>query len=107
MNTTSNDGAEPAVATDAASRQRLEAAVRRLLEEHAALRRRAAAAEGRVRELESALNALSTGQIDPLALSDQVRSYERDNRILTKRLSQAREAVERIQSRLQFLEGER
>ena len=107
MNTTSNDGADPAAAPGAASRGRLEAAVRRLIEEHATLRRRAAAAEQRVRELEGALTALSTGHLDPIALSDQVRSYERDNRILTKRLSQAREAVERIQSRLQFLEEER
>lgn len=103
----SNGGPEATSSPMVPEWDRLELTIRRLLDEHDAWRRRAGAAEQRVRELEAALNELSTGNLDPLALSEQVRSYERDNRGLVKRLAQAREAVERIQSRLQFLEEDR
>lgn len=107
MSTRSNGGPEPQDLAAAREWERLDGAIRRLLEEHQAVRERLEASQRRVRDLESALNAVSTGNLDPIALSEQVLTYERDQRALVKRLTQARAAVERIQSRLQFLEDER
>lgn len=103
MNTMSKDAPERAPGGSEEWR-RLESAVRTLLNEHHDLLRRLDAAEQRTHELEAALSALSTGRLDPVGLSDQVRSFERENRVLTQRIEQAKLAVERIQSRLHFLE---
>ncbi len=107
MSTGSNGGPEPGSAALPPDWDRLEDAVSRLLEEHDAMRDRLQAANERVRELEDALSAVTSGDLDPVALSEQVELYERDNRALMNRLSQARAAIERIQARLQFLEDDR
>lgn len=86
---------------------RLELTIRRLVDDHEAWRRRAQSAELRVRELEAALEEFSSGGVDPMALTERVRHYEEENRAMARRLEQAREVVERIQSRLQFLEEDR
>lgn len=85
----------------------LELAVRRLLEAHDALRRRAEDAERRVKELEAALGDVSTGALDPLQLSERASTLERANRDLLERISQANVVVERIAARLNFLEADR
>ena len=85
----------------------LEAVVRRMMDDHEALRRRALAAEKRVRELESALAEVSTGRLDPLEVSARAQSLERENRLLSRRMNSARETVERILSRIQFVEEDR
>jgi predicted RNase H-like nuclease (RuvC/YqgF family) len=85
----------------------LELAVRRLLEAHDTLRRRADEAERRVRELEGALGDVSTGALDPLQLSERATALERENRLLLDRISNANVVVERIAQRLNFLEAER
>jgi predicted RNase H-like nuclease (RuvC/YqgF family) len=87
--------------------RRLERSLERLLSEHEALRSRAAAAERRIRELEEALQGVSSGTLDPIALAQRADTMERENRQLNKRLAQAHETVQRIVARLQFLEGER
>jgi predicted RNase H-like nuclease (RuvC/YqgF family) len=86
---------------------RLELAVRRLLEAHDALRRRAESAEARVSELEAAVRDLASGSLDPLALSGQVDAMEAENRALRERLDSAQHTVQRILNRLQFVEEER
>jgi predicted RNase H-like nuclease (RuvC/YqgF family) len=106
MNTRSNGGADRAPVAPV-EWGRLQSAIQRLLEEHRALRTRAEAAEERVRDLESALSRVASGDLDPVALSEQVRTFDRENRALEKRLEDARTVVDRIQSRLQFLEEDR
>jgi len=85
----------------------LELSVRRLLETHDALKRRTQTAERRVRELESALGRVSSGALDPLALSERASVLERENKDLIDRLARANALVERIAARLNFLEAER
>ncbi len=85
----------------------LELAVRRLLDDHQALRRRAAAAEHRVHELEAALAQLGSGDVDPLALQARTRELEAENRALQARVDEAAERVRRLLARTHFLEEER
>jgi hypothetical protein len=86
---------------------RLELTLRRLMDEHDRWRRRAQKAERRVRDLESALEGVSSGTLDPVALAAQAESAGRENRALRDRLDQARGSVDRIVARLQFLEEDR
>jgi hypothetical protein len=86
--------------------RQLEAAVRRLGSDRGAWRNRALAAEERIRELESALRDVAAGKLDPLALSERTRRLEAENRVLTQRLTLARETVDRILARLQFTQEE-
>ena len=85
----------------------LEAAARRLLDEFQALRRRAAAAEHRIRELESGLAQLRSGGVDPLALQARNQQLEAENRALLARVDDAAERVRRLLARTHFLEEER
>ncbi len=85
----------------------LELAIRRLLDDYQALRRRAAAAEHRVRELEAALAQLGSGAVDPLALQARTDQLEAENRVLRGRLDDAAERVRRLLARTHFLEEER
>lgn len=84
----------------------LELAVRRLLDAHDTLRRRAQTAERRVRELESALGRVSSGALDPLELSARATALEAENHDLLERLTRANTVVERIAARLNFLEAD-
>lgn len=86
---------------------RLELAVRRLLDEYTACRRRADAAERRIAELEAALQAVAAGAVDPLELRERVAALEAENRSLRERMEQARAGVGRIVARLQFMEDDR
>lgn len=85
----------------------LEASAGRLLQEYRAARRRADAAERRVRELEAAVEQLKGGGPDPLALSSRVQELEAENRDLHARLDDAAERVRRLLARTHFLEEER
>jgi hypothetical protein len=86
---------------------RLELAVRRLLEAHDALKRRAEVADARVAELEAAVRDLASGGLDPLALRGRVTALEAENRALLERLGTAQQTVQRMLQRLQFVEEER
>jgi hypothetical protein len=101
MSTTRNAADKSA---DSQDWERLELAVRRLLESQDALRRRAQAAETRIRELEAGLADVNAGRLDPVALSERAQLLERENRALESRLAQARETVQRILTRLRFAE---
>lgn len=87
--------------------QRLTLAVQRLLSEFEEYRQRASIAEARVHELESALRDVTSGKVDPLALTNRVQALEQENRFLARRLDRARESVKRISARLQFLDEDR
>ena len=86
---------------------RLELAVRRLLDDHEEWRRRAEAAARRVRELDAALRDVTDGALDPVELKRRVEVLETRNAELRQRLDKARESVDRILARLQFLEEDR
>lgn len=86
---------------------RLTANVRRLLADWEDWRRRVAAAEARVLELEAALRDVTSGGVDPVSLANRVASLEQENRFLARRLDRARESVRRISARLQFLDEAR
>jgi chromosome segregation ATPase len=86
---------------------RLELAVRRLLEANDALRRRAQAAEGRIADLEGAVRDLASGGLDPVQLTGRVESLESQNQALRQRVQTAQQSVQRILARLQFAEEER
>lgn len=86
---------------------RLELAVRRLLEAQHSLRARNEKAEARVAELEEAMRGMATGGLDPLALTQRVEALEAENQALRERLQSAREVVQRAVARVQFAEEER
>jgi chromosome segregation ATPase len=86
---------------------RLELAVRRLLEANDTLRRRLAETESRATELHSAVRDFATGGVDPMELTTRAASLEAENEALRERLHQARESVQRMLNRLQFVEEER
>ena len=85
----------------------LELAVRRLLDEHDALRVELARAEARSAELEAALQNYATGVVDPVDVQKRADVLERENRDLRGRLDQARERVARVMDRLRFAEESR
>jgi hypothetical protein len=85
----------------------LEQSVRRLLEAHDAWRRRAELAEARVVELERAVQDVSTGRVDPVALAESASRLEKENVALRARIDAAHEAVQRMLGRLHFVEEER
>lgn len=86
---------------------RLELAVRRLLDEHAAARRRLDQSRRRVAELEDTVRQVASGVIDPAALTARLDALEEENRALRERLAQAHGIVARIMARLRFIEEER
>lgn len=102
----SHAGAEAPSQGHRAEWDRLELAVRRLLEDYQLSRNRALSAERRVGELESALAALAGGGPDPIALRKRIGELEQENGELRERLERARQEVERIMARLEFLEGQ-
>ena len=85
----------------------LELTIRRLIDSHQVWEKRAQAAEARARELESAIQDLSAGRLDPTALAEEVRLLEKRNAALVDRLSRAQAAVDRMMARLQFTAEER
>jgi hypothetical protein len=86
---------------------RLELTIRRLIESHEAWQKRATAAESRVHELETAMQDVSAGRVDPVTLAETVRTLEQRNESLVERLNLAREATDRMIARLQFTAEER
>jgi hypothetical protein len=106
MSTESN-GAERQDGSTEAELDRLKTAVRRLLDAWDEGRRRAETAEARAREVEGALRDITSGNVDPVALTQRVQALEQENRFLARRLDRARESVKRISARLQFLDEDR
>ena len=87
---------------------RLAGAVRRLLDDHAAWKRRTERAERRLEELETTLRTSAAEEgPDPVGLAETVERLRRENADLQRRLNGARQVIERIVSRLRFLEDAR
>jgi hypothetical protein len=107
MTTALSDGDKPGSADPTGDLQRLSAVVRRLLVDWDQLRARTDTAEARSRELESALRDITSGGVDPVALTNRVAALEQENLFLARRLDRARESVKRISARLQFLDEDR
>lgn len=83
---------------------RLELAVRRLLDEHTAAKGRVREVEARIMELEGALRRVSSGDIDPLALAARAEELAAENKVLRERLEVARDKLNRLLRRLRFVE---
>lgn len=104
----SSDGAEANQANGVlpAEYVRLEASVRRLLDEAAGYRARAQVAERRAQELERTLRELSSGALDPVQLKDRLRKLEEENKELRRRMVGAHDRVRRLIARFDFLREE-
>jgi hypothetical protein len=103
----SNGAGEEAGGVAVPGFDRLEQAVRRLIASRAAWQARARTAEARGRELQTALEGVRSGALDPRELGERVAALERENAALRARLHDAAAVVQRIQARLQLLEEER
>lgn len=82
----------------------LEETVGRLLDRLQALRERLEVSDARVAELDRALRSRTSTSEDPLGMADRLRSLEEENRMLRTRLERGADVVDRIQSRVRFLE---
>ena len=95
--------------TDAPERQalsRLEAVAERLLEERAAVADQAREAEDRVKELKTLLSEFPEGKVDMVILEKAITRLRDQNAELKGRMAEGREGVERILSRIRFLENQ-
>lgn len=93
--------------TDATERKaltRLEAGVGRLLAERAELTKRVAQAEARVHDLEALLKRFTKGDADPAALQTTISLLEAENEMMREKLREGREGVDRLLSRIRFIE---
>jgi chromosome segregation ATPase len=79
---------------------RLDKAVGKLLDERIALL-------GRVGELEALLDRMRKGKADPVELQSRLSRMESENRELKGRIEEGREGIDRLLSRLRFLENQR
>ncbi|MEX2528538.1 MAG: hypothetical protein WEA09_12950 [Gemmatimonadota bacterium] len=82
----------------------LEETVGRLLDRLKALRERLEVSDARVAELDRALRSRSSTSDDPLGMADRLRMLEEENEMLRNRLERGADVVDRIQSRVRFLE---
>ncbi|MEX1258496.1 MAG: hypothetical protein WEG36_12835 [Gemmatimonadota bacterium] len=79
---------------------RLDKAVGKLLDERIALL-------GRVGELEALLDRMRKGKADPVELQNRLSRMESENRELEGRIEEGRDGIDRLLSRLRFLESQR
>ena len=96
------------VQPDEAAFQELQYLVRNLVDELAGFRRRALAAEGRLRDMEpasSSHNGASGGSAAPASaeLSSRLSELEQENAVLRARLDSAAERTRRMLDRVRFL----
>src|SRR5690606_41499211 len=85
MSSVSSGGPKTARVTAPVEWDRLELAVRRLLDEYAACRRRAEAAERRVVELEAAMHEVGVGAVDPFDLHERIAALDDEDASLRER----------------------
>ncbi|HEX6589873.1 MAG TPA: hypothetical protein VF039_12695 [Longimicrobiales bacterium] len=85
----------------------LELAVRRMLDDYAAMKARVERAEARAAELEVALQNFSSGSVDPVDVQRRVDQLSRENQELRRRLGQAHDRVTLVLDRLRFAEESR
>jgi predicted nuclease with TOPRIM domain len=96
------------VATDPRKRLRsLEKAVARLIERLEGAEVRASEAEGRRKEVEELLRKMTDGKADPAAMSERLGELEAENADLRERVDRGLAGVERVLSRVRFMEDQR
>lgn len=103
----SSSEAPKAEGGDRQALQRLEGAVGRLLAEVVQLRSRSRKAEARVRDVEALLRRFTKGEDDPVRLQDRLTALTEENSELRGRMNEGREGVERLLSRVRFLEEQK
>jgi hypothetical protein len=86
---------------------RLEQAVGRAVARIRDLEGRLEASERRVRDLDQVLSGVTGGDVGPSVLVDSVRALEAENADLRRRLGGGREGIERLLSKIRFLEEQR
>jgi len=87
--------------------ERLETVAERLLDRVRELEGSLRESRERARKLESLLERFRSGEEDPAELSEEVERIRSENRELRRRLEEGRETVDRLLSRIRFLEGQR
>ena len=87
-----------------AALEALQSSVRRVLDELARLRREVAARERRLSEAEAVLRQVGEGQGDPVEMQRQIGLLQAENQQLRARLQEGRDGVDRLLSRVRFLE---
>ncbi|MSR36167.1 MAG: hypothetical protein EXR95_05905 [Gemmatimonadetes bacterium] len=102
-----SNGGDREAGSDRQGMPALEAAVNRTVEELRELRKQAADASGRTRELEALLAAFQSGLDSPERMKERLDRLEAENRDLQGRIAQGRESVERLLARIQFLEDQK
>jgi len=96
------------VTTDPRKRLRsLGKAVERLLARLEAAEERASTAEKRRDEVEKLLRKMTDGKADPAAMSERLGELEVENVDLRDRVDRGLEGVDRLLSRVRFLEDQR
>lgn len=92
------------------ARERLEAletAVKRLVSRLKETERRASVAEERRTEVETLLREMTEGTADPAAMAGRLEELEEENTDLRDRVDRGLEGVERLLSRVRFMEEQR
>lgn len=96
------------VTTDPRQRLRsLEKAVDKLIERLRGAEVRASEAEARRAEVENLLREMTDGKADPAAMSERLEELETENTDLRVRVDRGLEGVERLLSRVRFMEDQR
>jgi chromosome segregation ATPase len=103
----SNSGDNKAEVAQARAFSRLEAAAARLLEERRRASERAERAEARVAELEAHLAAVASDGDDPVELKSSISRLQSEKEDLVERIERGREGVDRLLSRIRFLQEQR
>lgn len=98
---------EEADRADERALSRLDGAVESVLSRLERVESRMKEAEERRRELEELLDSFRSGEEDPAELAERAERLAEQNEILRRRLEEGRDAVERIQARIRFLEEQR
>jgi predicted nuclease with TOPRIM domain len=68
------------------------------------LRSRSRKAEDRIRDLEALLRRFTKGEDDPASLQTRLAKLEAENHEMKERIRKGRDGVERLLSRIRFLE---
>ena len=96
------------VKTDPRKRLRsLEKAVAGLIDRLRASEARASDADRRREEVEELLREMTEGTADPAAMSERLEELETENADLRARVDRGLEGVERVLSRVRFMEDQR
>ena len=86
------------------ARARLHGAVEQLMSQARMYRDRGERAEARIRDLEGLLARFARGEEDPASLAHRLGELREENRELRERMREGREGVDRLLSRVRYLD---